>query len=223
MMEASVSSHVTMKHAEKAESTWNNENNTVRGLDLAFTEAAEVTGTSKSKIRDHFDSYLALDGASFFVGHNTTCGRAIANIDRKKLHKLTTTHYDAIHAFIAFRNSSKGAAKVRMSRLVALFVVSGCDLFLGTLKQVTLDESRRTCVGLTQKVPILAGICLPTTWSTTRQFFQPICEWIRSSLHSPLLHHLKFVYANTEKQPTFADPKKRHQRIRKYIIERLKG
>jgi hypothetical protein len=39
--------HVTMKHVERAELNWNNENNTVRGLALVFTEAAEVTGASK--------------------------------------------------------------------------------------------------------------------------------------------------------------------------------
>jgi hypothetical protein len=40
----------------------------------------------------------------------------------------------------------------------------------------------------------------------------------RSSLRY-LLHHLKFVYAYTRKKPTFTNPKKRHQRIRKYMIE----
>ena len=97
--------HVTMKHVEKAELNWNNENNTVRGLALAFTEAAEVTGVSKSKIRDLFNSYLTSGGSSFFVGDNTTRGRASANCDHTKFHKLTNSHYDATRAFIAFRNS----------------------------------------------------------------------------------------------------------------------
>ena len=41
----------------------------------------------------------------------------------------------------------------------------------------------------------------------------------RASLRYLLIHHLKLNYRYTKKKMTFSDPKKRHQRIRKYIIE----
>ena len=41
----------------------------------------------------------------------------------------------------------------------------------------------------------------------------------RASLRYLLIHHLKLNYRYTKKKITFSDPKKRHQRIRKYTIE----
>jgi hypothetical protein len=105
--------HVTLKIVDKADLKWDVEGNKVRGLDPIFGEAAELTGMSKSKIRELFNSFLESEGASFLVGDNTTRGRASENCDRTKLQKLTTAHYDAIRAFVKHRNSSKGAGKVR--------------------------------------------------------------------------------------------------------------
>jgi hypothetical protein len=118
--------HVTLKLVDTADLRWDSESEKVCGLDPVFGEASELTGMSKSKIRRLFNSFLESEGATFFVGDNSTRGRAGENCNRSALQKLTTAHYDAIRAFIKHRNSSKGAGKVR-----CVGVGAGCVLVRG--------------------------------------------------------------------------------------------
>jgi hypothetical protein len=87
--------HVTLKCVDKAALTWDTEADDVRGLAGAFGEAAELTGMSKSKIRELFNSFLESEGATFIVGDNTTRGRASENCDRTKLHNTHSCVHQA--------------------------------------------------------------------------------------------------------------------------------
>jgi hypothetical protein len=132
--------HVTKKHIEKAEMTWNNENNVVCGLDLAFTEAIEVTGLSKSKFWDLFNSYSVSNGASFVVGVNTTRGRASENCDRTSstnswLHTTTRSAPSLVPKLL--EGCRQGAIATFGCVVCGLIVTFSLGL---SNNQVTLDE-----------------------------------------------------------------------------------
>ena len=157
-----------------------------------------------------FWSHFKTDGDTNDVADRSKRGRGSDSVDNASLYEVRPNRIAAISAFIKFANSSQGAAKVSPSP-PSQSNCSPCPVINSkarTSYQVTLDE-----IAKYMEFGPDDGSSAPPLPEALR------VKIPRSSLRYLLIHHLEQRYRYTTKKPTFSDPVKRHNRIRKFIIE----
>jgi len=110
--EARMALRVTCQVIEEANLKFDPASGKIPGLHACYERAATLTGSTPSTLKRLFDSLLESDGATYKISDTSKRGRGSDSVDKASLYKINPGQVEAIKAFIAYSNSSKGAAKV---------------------------------------------------------------------------------------------------------------